>query len=120
MNFTDGINNAYEFITAVSGTLAGMGIIWGFMFRPVRKMVRRLGQFFDDWFGEEARPGVPRRPGMLERVSTLETGQAEMRRHVLPNGGSSLRDDVTGIKAQVSQMSSQIDSLHGDSMKGKG
>lgn len=111
MDFTDGINNAYEFITAVSGTLAGMGIIWGFMFRPVRKMVRRLGQFFDDWFGEEARPGVPRRPGMLERVSTLETGQAEIR---------SLRDDVTGIKAQVSQMSSQIDSLHGDSMKGKG
>ncbi|MGH8430857.1 MAG: hypothetical protein ACREUF_10675, partial [Solimonas sp.] len=38
--------------------------------RAVAVFFARIGQFFDDWFGEPERPGIaPARPGVLARIA---------------------------------------------------
>ena len=90
--------------------------------RSVRAFFRRLADFLDDWFGEPARPGVPARPGMGERVQGLEEKMpgmeaalaenaealAEVRYHVQPNHGGSAHDDLT---AKVEQIASTLSAL---------
>ena len=49
--------------------LAGFGI-W------VRKLMHRLDNLLEDWCGTEARPGVPRRPGVMERLERIESDVA--------------------------------------------
>lgn len=56
----------------------------------VARRLRRLSQFLEDWFGEQARPGVRHRPGVMERLATVEERTEQLQR----NGGSSLRDAV--------------------------
>lgn len=34
--------------------------------------IKRINNLMDDFFGEEERPGVPRRPGIMERLQTIE------------------------------------------------
>ncbi|WP_431962007.1 hypothetical protein [Actinacidiphila sp. bgisy160] len=38
----------------------------------VVRFFRRVTQFIDDYFGEQARPGVPARPGLMERMRDME------------------------------------------------
>lgn len=51
--------------------IAGIGAIFGAILGVVRTG-KRLAHFLDDWFGEEARPGVAARPGVMERLERLE------------------------------------------------
>ncbi|MFJ1787300.1 hypothetical protein ACIOML_23715 [Streptomyces anulatus] len=55
---------------------------------------QRLDQFIEDWYGEAARPGVPARPGVLERVTRMELRLGRMEHELHPNDGGSLRDAV--------------------------
>lgn len=48
----------------------------------------------DDWAGEEPRPGVPGRPGVMERVSVIEDRLTRVEHELYPNSGQSLRDAV--------------------------
>ncbi len=52
-------------LASTVGILAGFGV-W------VRKLMRRLDNLLEDWNGTEARPGVPRRPGVMERLERIE------------------------------------------------
>lgn len=36
------------------------------------RQMHRVSQMLDDWRGTEARPGVPRRPGVMERLEKIE------------------------------------------------
>lgn len=36
------------------------------------RQMHRVSQMIDDWRGTEARPGVPRRPGVMERLEKIE------------------------------------------------
>lgn len=77
-------------ITAVGGVVT---VVW----RVVRAALRlggRAGQFFDDWYGEEGRPGVPARPGVMERMAGIEHQLAVFKHELYPNSGGSLRDAV--------------------------
>jgi hypothetical protein len=60
---------------ALIGALAVIGrlllVLWRFS--------RKVGLFFEDWFGTPARPGFPAQPGTMERVGKLESGQREIR-----------------------------------------
>lgn len=38
----------------------------------LRKVIRPFEDFFRDWNGEEARPGVDARPGVMPRLSSIE------------------------------------------------
>lgn len=79
--------------------------------RKVRTLSRftdpRFAHFLDDWFGEEARPGVPERPGTMarllcieNRLSTVESDTKQLQR----NGGTHLRDAIDRLEAAVKRL----------------
>lgn len=70
------------------------------LFRSIRRVAVRIDEFMDDWAGQPARPGVHRRPGVMERLERIE-------HELKPNSGESLRDAVNRIEAQVSDTSGQ-------------
>lgn len=50
--------------------------------------VRRVSHFLDDWFGEESRPGVPARPGVMERLDSVEQDVASIKVRVGMEGAA--------------------------------
>ncbi|WP_424639937.1 hypothetical protein [Embleya sp. AB8] len=72
--------------------------------RVVVRTGRRVETFMDDWYGEEGRPGVPARPGLMERVGGMEERLARMEHELHPNGGLSLRDAVDRTNRQLSRL----------------
>jgi hypothetical protein len=58
---------------------------------------RRVSDFLEDWNGEESRPGVPERPGVMSRLAALEADVVTIRAEVSPNHGGSLKDAVERI-----------------------
>lgn len=42
-------------------------------------ILKKLQQFLDDFQGEEPRPGVPERPGVMKRLETLENDVKELK-----------------------------------------
>lgn len=75
------------------------------------RFLRRVGHFFDEWFGVEERPGAPKRPGAMERLSGIEgevtsikgrvTNLESATAELLPNGGTSLADAVRRIEEKL-------------------
>lgn len=79
------------------------------------KFIKRIVHFFDDFLGEEERPGVPPRPGFSERMShmekQLEKGNEKFSvienkldridYELRPNSGMSLRDAVNRIEQRL-------------------
>lgn len=92
---------------ALSVLTAVVTVAWKVL-RGLLHLFRRVNQVIDDWAGQEERPGVPRRLGVMERVGGIEdrvggiedrVGGIEDRftrvEHELhPNSGESLRDAV--------------------------
>lgn len=83
--------------------------------RKVFPVSGRLVHLIDDLAGEAARPGVPARPGLMERVASVELAVREVREKVvvvdgrldvvefataqlLPNNGSHLADAVNRVE----------------------
>lgn len=58
----------YLVAVLVLGILVGFGVA----LRRYAPGARRIGHAIDDIIGEEARPGIPARPGIVERQATLE------------------------------------------------
>ena len=52
-------------LCSTMGVLVGFGV-W------LRKLMRRLDNLLEDWNGSPARPGVPRRAGVMERLEKIE------------------------------------------------
>lgn len=78
-----------------AATIVG-GVVTGVV-RVGRALVRawgRVDSFLTDWYGEPERPGVPARPGMMQRVGGIETRLGGVEHELHPNEGSSLRDAV--------------------------
>lgn len=72
-------------------------------------VVRKFVAFINDVAGEEARPGRAARPGLFERLESIETTQQDMVKKVnvvhhemFPNSGKSMRDQNNRIEAKVS------------------
>ncbi|WP_181387239.1 hypothetical protein [Streptomyces sp. Act143] len=74
--------------------LLGVGTAVWRVGRAALQLFQRTTQFLDDWYGEGPRPGVPARPGVLERMAGMEERLARVYHEVYPNGGDSLRDAV--------------------------
>lgn len=85
----------------VLGALAAVGAAWKVL-KPVLLAVRRISHFFDDWFGEAARPGVPDRPGVMKRLADMQTDIDKIKHEMWPNSGGSLRDAVDRLEKAAS------------------
>jgi len=84
------------------------------------KFIKRTVHFFDDFLGEEERPGVPPRPGISQRISSIEKSlevgterfsaiEYKLDRidyELRPNSGMSLRDAVNRIEKRVHALES--------------
>jgi len=58
-------------------------------------VMRKFARLVDDLTGEPPRPGAPEgRPGMLDRLASIEARVAKVEQQMEPNGGLSLRDAV--------------------------
>ncbi|RJL21121.1 hypothetical protein [Bailinhaonella thermotolerans] len=85
--------------------LLGRMVVWAWRF------LRRVGHFLDDWQGEQPRPGVPARPGIPERLASVEARMAgvEARMAALEvelshDGGATLRDAVGRVEDGVARV----------------
>jgi hypothetical protein len=67
-------------VGAIAGTVIGaltlIGGVAAFFARPLFQLARLAmgdgARMLRDWHGEEARPGVPSRPGVMERLQSLD------------------------------------------------
>ncbi|GLZ34889.1 hypothetical protein Lesp02_70760 [Lentzea sp. NBRC 105346] len=107
-----------EWITSLTvGQIAvvvgGAGLVLGLIvkaWKAVRPVWVGVRDFLDDWRGEPGRDGVPERHGVMKRLATIEADGAATRQRVKdiehelhPNSGSSLRDQVDGIRKQLTE-----------------
>lgn len=82
------------------------------------KLFKALTDFLDDVKGEDARAGVPARPGImarLESIEQLQTNQAQtlevVRHELFPNSGKSLRDQTNRMEEKLDRDNARIDEL---------
>lgn len=95
----------------VGGAIALLGLLMTvstFLLRNGWRFFRKANLFFEDFYGEKGRPGVPARPGVTERLTQIEYIQATQSDLIkkiwdeqMPNHGSSLRDDISRIHETV-------------------
>ena len=79
------------FLLVVAGAWHGLGI---------GKLKQRTSDFLDDWQGQAARPGRAAQPGAMARLAQLEN-----------NSGSTMRDVVDQIRAQLGGLRAQVDDV---------
>lgn len=104
------------------GSILFLGVIVIWAWKNLRPPTKGIEHFLEDWNGEPARPGVPGRPGMMQRVANIETAQITTAEHqtkadaffevygpiidklnheMHPNSGSSLADAVNRTEASL-------------------
>lgn len=64
------------------------------VWRGVAPVFREVRNFLDDWKGTSARPGVPARAGVMERLD-------QMHHELHPNSGTSLADAVNRTEQKL-------------------
>jgi hypothetical protein len=91
----DSLTAAQVLLGLVAGlvALALAAVLLRPLWLPLWNLFRGTQQFLEDWFGEPARPGQQERPGAMARLAQLER-----------NSGSSLRDAVDRIEAQLDEV----------------
>jgi hypothetical protein len=94
--------------------LGGVYAIW----HAVSKRAKKFDQFFRDWYGEEERPGVARRPGTNERIAnlsdkfvSLEAKVDVIHSEVNYNHGGSIKDVVDRIETDVRGIHERLDKV---------
>lgn len=54
-----------------------LGTVVSAVLLKMARRPRQIAHFLDDVMGEEGRPGIPPRPGLMERMATVETNSNE-------------------------------------------
>lgn len=95
-------------VTAAAALATALGALLLYIGRWLLRITRRAHLFFDDWDGEPHRPGVPGRPGVMQRLATVEETLGKVLTETSPNGGKSLRDAVNNIQVDVGKLRDEI------------
>lgn len=69
--------------------------------RWLGKVLRPIHEFLEDWRGEEARPGVPERPGVMARLQSMDQRLSYVEEQLSPNSGKSTRDAIDRIESTL-------------------
>ncbi|MET9611735.1 hypothetical protein [Kitasatospora indigofera] len=85
--------------------LAALGTAAWRAVRGTLRVGRKVEEFINDWNGEPARPGVPARLGVMQRVSGIEGRVASIEHELHPEGGTSLRDAVDLANTRLARRS---------------
>jgi hypothetical protein len=89
-----------QLLLYIAGAITAVGAAIAVIAKGVRWMlgtVRKLSRLADDLLGEPARAGQPGRPGLMQRVSSIEQQLAAVQAELHPNGGNSMKDQLTSI-----------------------
>jgi hypothetical protein len=95
----DGVSSGYEVLIGdiiVISLLITANIVITRFFIKIRSTSTRIDAFMDDWYGEDPRPGITPRPGVLTRLHALEDDR-EANAIVL----SDIQTTVNQIQVQV-------------------
>jgi hypothetical protein len=103
----NGLTHFQAVMAGLAAVLASVVGVWASA-RKLAKYLRPFRDFLSDWNGEPARPGVARKPPVMERLAALDEGQL----HIIdrlrrveaaqtPNGGGTMRDEIQQIKNAV-------------------
>ena len=65
-------------VNMLIGMLPTLGVLATFAVWT-RRQLCKMDDLLDDWRGTDARPGVPRRPGVMERLEKIETDVKEIK-----------------------------------------
>ncbi|GAA2184926.1 hypothetical protein GCM10009785_34710 [Brooklawnia cerclae] len=120
------VTDVIGMLIAIGGVVAGL--------RWLRPIGRAIRHFLDDWNGQDERPGVERRPGVMEQLSTLRTDLDEVKGiaveartaaddaafHSKPNHGTSAYDDLMRAvrsseertRGEISDLRQSADRVH--------
>ena len=108
VTFADGIG--IDDLTWLAGLISVIAVIVGAvwaMLRPLKQQSDRIGMFWEDWNGTDARPGHSAVPGVMDRLASID---GELQR----NGGNSLKDQVAATVHKVDQLAAQNAAEHVD------
>lgn len=100
----------------VQSLLVGVGAIVTIIaavFTAVRsggRKAKKFDDFLEDWYGEPERPGVPARPGVMERLAMHGADIATIKGELTTNGGKSLKDKVNSTDARLINVERKLDS----------
>ena len=97
-DFIFGLVGALGVLIPLLGT--PLVVLW----RWCRGTTRQLGTFLEDWQGEAARPGVPARLGVMERLERVEMDTRQLQR----NGGAHLADKIEAIADGQAERASRM------------
>src|SRR5690606_15615238 len=78
-------------IVGAGAIAAALVTLWRAL-RALFRVARKIAHFFDDWFGEAPRPGVPGRTGSPARLGKVATAVR------------GLREESGEVKAQVGEI----------------
>lgn len=110
-------------VAAIIGSVVvGSSALIGGMSWAVRKFHRfnaRFDEFMEDWRGTEARPGVPHRPGVMERLSQqdstlqcIDNRLVAVELEINNNGGKSIKDVVGRLDGNLRHVKTVVDDLN--------
>lgn len=91
-------------LIAIMGTLVTLGK-WSY------RQFKAIDSLLEDWRGEPARPGVPGRLGVMERLDSIEKKVNSAAFNSRPNHGTSAYDEHTRLLNKILE---RIDNEQGD------
>lgn len=105
-------------ISALIAFLAAAAGCAAWILRRAWHTLRQVSHFLDDWRGQDARDGLPARPGVMARIGSVEELLERVHAETQANHGTSLRDvvnrtaaDVAGIKTEQAAVRADLDKV---------
>lgn len=106
-----------EYGAGIGGVIAILSGAWWFV-KKLHTFSKRFDDFIEDWHGEPARPGVPEKPGIMERLSNQDEALGEIcnrltvvEKEVSYNSGSTIKDTVHRIDGSVNHIKGVVGNL---------
>jgi len=104
--------DGYEVLLYIGASGVAAGSLWRWIIRPIMRAGKLVNRFFEDWFGEPARPGSPLgRKGVLERMDALESKAQRTEWHLGNGDAERMRAVVNRISRDQKTLSKKVEGI---------